>query len=404
MEYCKKCVYPKNTAVKLDWDDEGVCSGCRYFEELDRADWKERRLILDRLLDRYRNSGNTYDCIIPVSGGKDSHYQTYLIKEVYGLNPLLVTFNHICSPLLGIKNMANIVEKFKVDHIRYTPNPEVIRKLMKYTLKKMGDACWFCQTGVVTVPIQIAVRYRIPLIVWGEHGWSHLFGKSKLSETVKFSTEERTKLFMRGLSVDQVLKDNPEFERRDLSWAIYPSEEEIQKVGISGIYLGNYLRWNQKEITEFVIKNFGFKTRPKARTYNTYADVDCHLCSGTNDYLKYLKYGYGRATDHVSQDIREGRITRQEGIKLLKKYEHVRPEDLDTFFKEMDLTEEELMKIVEPMRDPNVWQKQADGSWAKKVSIDPDNLVDISGVEEIEKRLNFVKNWAPEELDPRWHF
>ena len=120
--------------------------------------------------------------------------------------------------------------------------------------------------------------------------------------------------------------------------------------------------------------------------------------------MKYLKYGYGRTTDHASQDIREGRITREEGIKLVKKYDHQRPEDLNVFLKEMNMTEDELMKIIEPFRDPNVWEKRGDGSWIKKVSVDKDNIISVDGVEEIEKRMNFIKNWKPEELDPKWYF
>lgn len=404
MEYCKSCLYPANTAVDIQLDESGVCAGCRYFKAMDTIDWNAREAELKELLAPYKNSGRTYDCLIPVSGGKDSHYQTYLIKEVYGLNPLLVTFNHLCSPYLGIKNMANIVEKFKVDHVRYSPNPDVIKKVINYTLRKRGDACWFCQTGVVTVPIQMAVMYKIPLIVWGEHGWSHLFGKKPEGEVVEFSVEERRKLFMRGLDIDQILADNPDLKPRDLSWAIYPSEEDIKAVGIRGIYLGNYIRWTQKEITEFVIKHFGFTTRPKARTYNTYADVDCHLCSGTNDYLKYLKLGYGRTTDHASQDIREGRITREEGIKLVKKYDHKRPEDLDMFLKKMNLTEAQFMEIIEPLRDPRVWKKNPDGTWTNSATPDPENKIPSTGVEEIEQRLNFVKNWKDNELDPEWCF
>lgn len=404
MEYCKKCVYPLNSAVELKIDSEGVCSGCRYFEEMDQINWGERKEILAKLLEPFRDSGAAYDCVIPVSGGKDSHYQTYLIKEVFGLKPLLVTFNHICSPLIGLKNMANIVERFGVDHVRFSPNPVLVKKLMEYTLKKRGDACWFCQGGVVTVPIQTAVQYKIPLIIWGEHGWSHLAGKNTLSEMVEFSEEERTKLFMRGLTVEEVLRDNPGITRRDISWLEYPTSDEVEAVGVKGIYLGNYIRWAQKELTEFVIEKFGFTTRPKARTYNTYADVDCHLCSGTNDYLKYLKFGYGRTTDHASQDIREGRITRKEGIQLVKKYDPARPEDLDTFLDELDLTEEALMHIIEPFRDPNVWEKREDGTWVRRPSADIDPSIDASGAEEIEKRLGFVKNWKSEEVDPNWYF
>ena len=170
----------------MEFNEDGVCSGCRYFEQADEVDWEEREIQLRELLLKYKDSGNAYDCIIPVSGGKDSHYQTHLIKEVYGLKPLLVTFNHCCNPWIGIKNMQNVVEKFGVDHVRITPNPNVVRKLMRYTLEKRGDAAWFCQTGVATVPIRVAVQYKIPLIVWGEHGWSHLFGKNShhIAETI----------------------------------------------------------------------------------------------------------------------------------------------------------------------------------------------------------------------------
>ncbi len=404
MEYCSKCVYPSNSAVNLNFDEDGVCSGCSYFEEIDNIDWKEREKTLGDLLQKYRNPEAPYDCIIPVSGGKDSHFQTYLIKEVFGLKPLLVTFNHICSPLIGLKNMANIVERFGVDHVRFSPNPVLIRKLMKYTLEKRGDACWFCQGGVVTVPIQVAIQYKIPLIIWGEHGWSHLAGKNSLDDMVEFSVEERSELFMRGLSIEKVLKDNPDLERRDLSWLEYPSTEEIESVGVRGIYLGNYYKWNQKALTEFVIDKFGFTTRPKARTYNTYADVDCQLCSGTNDYLKYLKFGYGRTTDHASQDIREGRITREEGIKLVKNYDHRKPEDLDTFLEELDLDEEEFYKIVDRFRDPDVWERNNDGEWVRKPSADIDPIIDSSGADEIEDRMAFVKNWTEDEVDGRWYF
>ncbi len=404
MQYCERCLYPLNSAIELKVDEEGICAGCRYFEEMEKVDWDARKKHLEGLLEQYRNPSAPYDCIIPVSGGKDSHYQTYLIKKVFGLKPLLVTFNHMCSPQIGIQNMVNIVEKFEVDHVRFSPNPALIRKLMKYTLEKRGDACWFCQGGVVTVPIQVAVQYKIPLIIWGEHGWSHLAGKNSLDDMVEFDMSERTKLFMRGLSVEQVLEDNPDIEPRDLSWMEYPSLEEIQAVGIRGIYLGNYFKWNQKELTEFVVREFDFKTRPKARTYNTYADVDCHLCSGTNDYLKYLKFGYGRTTDHASQDIREGRITREEGIKLVKHYDHLRPEDLDVFLREMDITEEELLQIMEPFRDRDVWQKKEDGTWVKRVSADVDPSANAEGADGIVEKLNFVKNWKEEDVDPNWKF
>ena len=394
----------QNTAIKMDFDEEGVCAGCRYFGKMENeVDWEERKRILEELIAPYGNSNRPYDCLIPVSGGKDSHYQAYMIKEVYGLKPLLMTFNHCVSPYIGMKNMANIIQAFGVDHVRFTPNPRIIKKLMKYTLRKLGDLSWFCQSSVPAVTIQVAVQYKIPLIIWGEHGWSHLFGKNADMALLEFTEEERDKLHMRGLSIEQVLEDNPDIERRDLSFVEYPDQEEIEKIGIKGIYLGNYIKWVQKDHTEFMIKNYGFTTRPKARTYNTYADVDCNLCSGTNDYLKYLKFGYGRTTDHASQDIREGRINREEGIKLVKKYDHLKPEDMKSLLENLKITEVEFMEAVEPFRNPNVWEKKGNGDWIKRISIDPENKIRMDDVDEVIERLNFVKNWKEEELDSDWY-
>ena len=174
MEYCKRCCYPANAKPVIILDDQGVCSGCRYVESRKtlNIDWEERERWLKDLLDEYkarnREKGGFYDCIIPVSGGKDSHFQAYLMEEVYGLNPLLVTYNHCFNTKLGIRNLTNMISQFGCDLVRFTSNPKSVFKLTRYGLKRFGDVTWHYHAGIMTLPIQTAVRYQIPLMIWGE--------------------------------------------------------------------------------------------------------------------------------------------------------------------------------------------------------------------------------------------
>ena len=169
MKYCARCIMPSSSAWPLTFDERGVCSACRAVEEQNKIDWNHRFEELKKILEEYRSTdGMNYDCIIPVSGGKDSHFQVHIIKNVFKINPLLITFNHQWNTPEGIRNMQNMVKKLGCDHIRLTINPQLIPKLARKGLKKMGDPCWFCHAGIFTFPVQIAVKFNIPLIIWGD--------------------------------------------------------------------------------------------------------------------------------------------------------------------------------------------------------------------------------------------
>ena len=180
MRYCQRCCYPENAQPSIIFDEHGVCSGCRVVESRPSIDWAERERWLVELLDEYKAKAkaakNPYDCIIPVSGGKDSHYQAYLMKVKYGMNPLLVTYNHLFNTKVGLRNLENMFSKFSCDLIRFSSNPDSVRKIARYMLEKVGDVTWHYHAGIMTFPIQIAVKYRIPLMIWGEEGFSELTG------------------------------------------------------------------------------------------------------------------------------------------------------------------------------------------------------------------------------------
>ncbi len=374
MRYCARCLYPENARPTIFIDDQDICSGCRHHEARRRIDWKEREGKLRDLLARYkeqsRKAGNIYDCIVPVSGGKDSHFQVHLIKNVYGLNPLCVTFNHCFNTALGVRNLNNLVEKLGVDLIRFTANPVSVRKIARYMVKRVGDITWHYHAGIMTVPFQVAVRYEVPLIIWPEH-YGELTGVFTLDDMVEFTKWVRQEHDMRGLEPDDLVND----PKSGITWQdvypyIYPKDEDIARVGVRGIYLVNYMNWDAKQQAELVIGNYDFRplTWKRDRTFSLYSKTDDHA-NEVHDYMKYLKFGYGRATDDASTEIRLGRMTREEGIELVRQYDSVRPRSLDFYLKFLDMTEAEFEAAIEPMRDLALWQRDSKGKWSVKDSV-----------------------------------
>lgn len=368
MKYCTKCLYPANHPSGITFDDKGVCSGCRVHEEKEKIDYKARWKILKEIVEQYQSKDKSnYDCIIGVSGGKDSHFIVHVVKNILGLNPLLVTYNHQYNTKPGLRNLENIVRKFDCDHIRFTQKPSVIKKMARIAMKKMGDFCWHCHTGIGTYPIQIAVKYKVPLIIWGDHGIQDMVGMFSHNDMVEWTKRVRQEHSMRGFTCEDFLGEEG-ITKTDLLPYIYPSDEELEEVGVRGIYLSNFLYWNANKQTEMLINEYDFETMQQERTNNCYENVECWHCGGAHDYLKFLKYGFGRATDHASYDIRFGRITRQQGIELVKEYDGKRPKDMDIILEFLEMTEDEFEAVIEPMRDPEIWEKK-NGEYHLKDSV-----------------------------------
>ena len=376
MRYCNRCLYPENAKPSIIFDKEGVCSGCRLHESRPNIDWDKKFEILKNILKEYsekaRENGEQYDCIIPVSGGKDSHFQVYIIKKVLGYNPLLVTYNHGFNTKRGIRNLTNLVKQFNCDIIRFTSNPDSVRKVTRYMLRKVGDITWHYHAGIMTFPMKTAVMYKIPLIVWGEHGFSDLLGMYNQEDMMEFSKKDRRDHAMRGFESEDILED-PDKEgitKDDLAPFYYPSDEEVEKIDVRGIYLANFIPWDAKKNTQLMIEKFGFETAiSRERTFHIYDKLDDIHANGAHDYLKYLKFGYGRATDDASNEIRHRRMTREEGIEMVRKYDHIRPSDLDLWLEFAGMTEEKFLKAIEPLRDQKIWKKDKNGNWIAKDSV-----------------------------------
>ncbi len=368
VKYCKKCVMPSSSAIPVEFNDEGICSGCLVSKQKEEIDWKRRDKQLRSLLEQYRSKDKSnYDCIIPVSGGKDSFFQVHMIKNVYGMNPLLVTYNGNNWTETGYENLHRMREVFSCDHIFFTPSIEVLKKLNRICFKKMGDMNWHAHCGIFTYPFIIATKFNIPLVFYGEHGFMDIGGMHSYNDYIEFTNRFRHEHALRGYEWTDMMGDKKDpLEENELLWAKYPSDEEIKRVGVRGIYLSNYVGWYPNKHAKMVIEKYGFKVpkKPFDRTYRTMSNLDDMHENGIHDYLKYIKFGYGRCTDHVCKDIRDKKMTREEGIKLVKKYDSVKPSDLKRWLEYVGMTEKQFDKIADSFRDPRVWKKQK-GEWVK---------------------------------------
>lgn len=346
LQYCKRCCMPETTEG-IKFDEMGICQACQSAEQKIHINWADREKEFREILERYKNKNkDNYDCVIGISGGKDSTFQLHVLTKVYGMNPLAVTFSHNWYTETGKQNLWNALEKFNVDHIMFTPRRDVINKLARKSLTAIGDACWHCHAGVGAFVLQTAIRYNIPLIVWGE-SIAHASGRATHYEPVKYDRDYFTKVSAK-VTADQMTGDG--ITMNQLSPYIFPSQEECEKVGIVGIFLSDYIFWDDERQTEFVRDVYGWKEDEVEGTYKGYKSVECKM-SGVHDYAKFIKRGYGRGTDHASQDVRAGLLTREEGFKLAKKYDTERPPGLDYYLKITGVTEQEFERILKSKRE-----------------------------------------------------
>ncbi len=374
-KYCSRCVYPSIAATPLTFDEHGVCSGCRVSGQKDKIDWSQRWEIFKELTDEYRSTSN-YDILIPVSGGKDSYYQTHVAIEL-GLKPLLVTYHGNNYIPEGEENLHRMSKVFDCDHIIVRPSVDALIKMNRLGFRVQGDMNWHNHCGIFTTPIQVAVRYKIPLMLWGEHGFMDLGGMYSYNDFVEFTAKYRLEHALRGYDwndfTDEGLEKlgKPQFKEglreQDLLWAQYPNDEELDSVGVRGVYLSNFALWDANEHVKLVMEKYNWEParQPFERTYRMMSNLDDMHENGIHDYLKFIKIGYGRGTDHSCKDIRAGRMTRDEGIEMVRKYDAVKPRrDLERWLKYVDMSEEEFDATCDSFRDPRVWRIEG-GEWVK---------------------------------------
>jgi len=366
IQFCKRCLYTTAHALGLTLDDEGICSGCRIHEEKDSLDWPSRWEALERLVMPYRSQGGkTYDCIVPVSGGQDSYFIVHLVKEKLGLNPLLVSYNKYFNTPLGIRNLANLRIRFNCDILYQNVNPMSVKQITRATLRQFGSIYWPILAGHTVFPVQTAVRYKVPLIIWGAHQGLEQVGMFSHEHEVEMTRRYRKDHDLMGHEADDLLSIFESLKEEDVWQYRYPEDSDLNAVGVRGIYLGNYVRWDPKAQHEQMIREYDYKSSTFHRTFDCYDYVDCFNYMDLHDQLKLFKRGYSKVTDHASREIRFGRITREEGLALVKKYEAVPPMYTQLFCEWLGVTPRSLRFLTDQFRNPKFWIEGDPGVWQK---------------------------------------
>lgn len=362
MNYCKKCVQP-DTRPGIFLDKNGVCSACKgHDEKMSKIDWNSRAEELKMILKTYRKSDGCYDCLIPVSGGKDSTYQVYKIKEEFGLNPLAVTYKYADRTTLGQNNLDNLRE-MGVDHIEIAPNPIAEKKFIKKALIEAGDPCLPDHMGIFAAGLRVAVAYKIPLIIWGENSQLE-YGGSATDRNNPYLDSDWLKIHgcLQGKSPEDWVDDD--LTLREMASFRFPTNKEMSDAKISSIFLGYYYSWDPLENYK-IAASVGFKKAddgPKMGLYD-FADLD-----STNiiihHYIKWLKFGMTRLNDNISVEIRNGRMTREVGVKILKSTpERVPIQEIKILCEYLSITEGEFWDILEKFRNKDIWKLDETGQW-----------------------------------------
>ncbi len=346
MKRCTKCNLPE-THETIIFDSLGVCNICsqQNFKK-SSIDWNQRKKDLDVVVEDYRGKYD-YDCIVPFSGGKDSTWTlNYLVKE-YGLKPLVVRFDHgFMRPNLE-DNVKRTIRKLGVDMHTFTPNWKVVQKLMLQSFLEKGDFCWHCHTGIFSYPMWIAIEKKVPLIFWGEPSaeYTAYYDYTEPEEV----DEKRFNRFVNlGItSEDMFIRLEGALDPRDLKPYKYPPIKDLRSLGYRSLCLGSYIQWDVKKQSEIISRDLGWKGDQVENVppEYSYEKIECYM-QGVRDYIKYIKRGYSRPSHLLALDIRNGRLKKEDGEKLIAEYEGRRPPSLDLFLKFVGLTEHEFMEIA----------------------------------------------------------
>lgn len=366
MRYCRKCIMP-DTRPEQVFDAEGVCDACRSIErKLKTIDWQKRREEFEEILRRYRGkNGPWWDCVIPVSGGKDSCFQAYTMRHEFGMNPLCVNFVPCEMTELGIKNIL-FLRELGFDLIQVAANRQTYRRMVRKGFFDLGDCCWPEHIGIFTAPVRVATQYQIPLIIWGENSQFEYGGPASKRENNYLDRNWLEQFQMLGYRISDLWEEG--FDRKDLMTFEYPADEELRKVGVTGLFLGYYLPWNAFQHIE-QMKRLGWNANPDGPVegaYYNFENLDCKWIAGLHDYMKFLKYGYGRATDQLCIEIRHGRISRDEAIRIVRKYEGQVPRKyLPDFLRFVGCTDEEFFRTLDRFTNKKIFKTDADGNFLR---------------------------------------
>lgn len=371
MKRCSRCGLPE-TYETIEFDDDGVCNVCRQkvFKD-DSIDWQGRKQMFRDLIEEYRGKYD-YDCIVPFSGGKDSTFTLlHLVKE-FNLKPLVVQFNHGFMRSRLEENNIRTFKKLGVDVHSFTPNWHLVKRLMLETLTRKGDFCWHCHTGIFAYPMHVALRYKVPLVIWGEPSSEYTAYYDYQDDEIEEVDETRFNRFINlGITAEDMygmIKDDFKIDPRDLTPFTYPASRDLKKLKYRSVCLGSFIPWDVKKNVALIEKELnwqGDQVEGMPWEEYPYEKIECQM-QGMRDYIKYLKRGYSRVSQMTALDLRNGRITKEHADHLVETYEGKKPPSLKLFLEYLGMTEPEFNQIVAKTVVPPFEPNFGSNDWAPK--------------------------------------
>lgn len=362
MKYCKKCVMP-NTRPGISFDEQGVCSACLAYERRKLVDWNDRWKEFENICNKYRGmNGDGYDCAIAVSGGKDSHYQVHLMKEIMHMNPILFSVeDNFPMTEAGKHNLKNISEEYGCNIISIKPDIRTQKKLMRYMFEKYGKPTWYIDRLIYTYPLYMALQFHTPLLVYGENV-SYEYGGLDAKET--YSAKEQLK---NGVAVgidEKELIENTGITLQDIYLTKAPKQEELDQ--LDPIYISYFVPWNSFDNYEYARKH-GFHDLShewdRKHHVENFDQIDSRAYL-VHSWLKYPKFGHASATDYAARMVRYGMITREEAIELVKIHDHnLDPLSIRDFCDFCGYTESEFWQIIDSLYNRKIFEKDVYGRW-----------------------------------------
>jgi len=357
LQYCKKCVLP-DTKPGVIIDNDGICSVCRTVENKKNINWKKRELQLKEICNSIKGkNGHGYDCIVPVSGGKDSIYQLHTMKNIYGLRVLAVNISAHIHTVEGILNLNSMIENLDVDFIKVAVRPSTHRKVRKMALIKVGNPNFAEHRIVFSAVARAALFYNVPLVVWGEDIAVEFGGNvDKKSESGSAEDMINNDLF-REIGFEELIGD--EINKNELFFYQNPEKSIVKKANIKSIYLGHYHSWDGTKNYE-ISKKYGFVPRkegPLSGNYIDYDNIDERLCE-IHLWFKFIKLGFWRPTDHTCYKIWNGYMSRKKAVEIVNKLQYEFPSEyFHDFLDFHDMAEDEFWEIAEKWRNKEIFHK-----------------------------------------------
>ena len=355
-----------STRHRIEFNEKGQCNACIWSEEKSSSvDWNSRINELEKLLDLHRSNDGSFDCLVPCSGGKDGSYVAYKLKHDYGMNPLCLTLSVPLPDPLGDKNLQNFIDS-GYDHIKVSPNPEIMRALNKIGFVKQGRPTFGWLTCLQTSIPRVAVNFNLPLIFYGEDGEVEYGGSTETKNQMYYTSEYARRVYLEG-SYNDIESVKLDFPNDSFTWWTFPTDEELSKVHPKSIHWSYFENWDPYHHYLVAKEKCGLLERETASnaTYNNFSQTDS-IFYELHTYLMFLKFGFGRCTQDIGVDIRRGAMSRDQGVALVKLYDHLFPEKhLSAFLNYYEMTEVEFMNVIDFHANKDLLHK-VDGRWIPK--------------------------------------